>query len=221
MTPLPERGRLPPVNHRLPIQSNGIIVGSNPYLDSDLILRVVCQGEGKVSLLAKYARKSSKRFGVQLDIFDCGKIEAEAGRGSLMILKSFIPLQSFGNLRMSLEKMTAASVVCECFDFLLHEDVPDEVDIYELLRLSLTGIDQEQTPAAIAAIAFETIVRLLSASGFGARSEFEPRGTKAFERALTRVEEVANRGLKSKGHLGILLGQLKPQAVIPHLASKT
>ncbi len=196
-------------NARQPIQSNGIIVGTQAYSDSDLILRVICQGEGKVSLLAKYARKSSKRFGVQLDIFDCGKVEAEAGRGSLMILKSFIPLQSYGALRNSLEKMTAASIVCECFDFLLHEEAPEDQEAYERLRLGLTAIDSESTPGAIAAAAFEAIVGLLCTSGFADPSEFEPRGTRAFEKALRRVEEVAERGLKSKGHLEILLGQLK------------
>jgi DNA repair protein RecO len=196
-------------NSRQPIQSSGIIVGTQAYSDSDLILRVVCQGEGKVSLLAKYARKSSKRFGVQLDIFDCGKVEAEAGRGSLMILKSFIPLQSFGALRDSLEKMTAASITCECFDFLLHEEAPEDHDAFEDLRRALTTIDGEKTARAIAAAAFQAVVGLLATSGFADPSEFEPRGTHAFEKALRRVEEVAERALRSKGHLSILLDQLK------------
>ena len=121
---------------------NGIIIRMTPYSDRDLVLKVLSPERGKLALFARGARTNRKRFAASFDLFDTGSFSVKQGRSTMLLVDSFMPTPSFKTLRTDLEKLTMASLLCECFDLLNPEDGGKSEDVYNILALGLRAIDQ-------------------------------------------------------------------------------
>jgi len=186
----------------------GIIIRAYPYGEADLILKVISASSGKVSLLAKHARKSKRRFSGGLDLFDQGRFEFKKGRGSLATLTSFNSERSYLQLRENLDKFSAASFICECFDHLVPEESHESVDLFELFKLSLSSLAQAQDTHQILRACFSTLASLLKISGILDLSlELKP-GVKAFAHLVQTTEEHSGKNLVTYPELQNLLAKL-------------
>jgi DNA repair protein RecO len=200
------------VNPKETYRTEGLVIGTNPLNDADLIVRLLTPSHGKISCVAKSARKSAKRFGMQLDVFDLGTIEFQPSRGSLHSLINFIPQPSFRSLRLSLEKVAIASILCESLDHLLLDDGDSDPQPFHSLRASLELLDKATTIKDQLAVLFECLVLNLSHSGFAEPAEFAQRSAHSLEHLLNRVQESTERGLRSRSSVPMLVQSLRAAA---------
>jgi DNA repair protein RecO (recombination protein O) len=129
----------------------------------DLILTFLTPGDGKVTAIAKSARKSVKRFSGVLEPFSVLDIVCTTGRGKgLPVLQEAAIQQPFPALRGDLEKTAYASYWAQ----LIYEWVEErnaQPLLFRLYRFVLGELDAGQQPAAALSILFQ--MRFLSLAG--------------------------------------------------------
>ncbi len=189
----------------------GIVIRLYPSAEADLVLRVITREVGKISLLARSARKSKKRFRNPLDLLDHGSFEVRPGKGSLLLVESFTPAPSLRQLREDLNKITAASVLCDCCDLLIHEAAEDTGEIFSTMTLALEAIDRSTSVRETLKALYFAVAHILNVSGYGtAQSEGAPSVNK-LRKLLSFVEECAERKLESKSALSLVTDALKQE----------
>jgi len=188
----------------------GLIIRMYPSGEADLVLRVLRAQGDKVALLAKSARRSKRRFGSSFDLFDRGSFETNRGRGSLLLVQSFIPGRAWRAVRTDLDRFVAASVLCESIDALVPEGIVPENDaMYTTAIDGLQAIEEaHDTKEALRAL-YLAVAHLLTLAGFldpelaGAPSAHHLR------RLLDEVERVTERELTSRDSLDLAIEHLK------------
>lgn len=182
----------------------------HPSGEADLVLRVVRAEGDKVSLLAKNARRSKKRFGSGFDLFDRGRFEVSRGRGSLLLVQSFIPGPAWRTVRNDLDRYIAATVLCETADFLLPEGVePEGTASHQTVQDTLQAIeDAPETKEALRAL-YLGVANLLSIAGFLDQTLAQTPSAKHLRHLLDNVETVTERKLLSRGSLEQTLNALR------------
>lgn len=192
----------------------GVILKCFPYGESDLIIRFVAQGYGKLSALARGAKKSKRRFVGGLDIFDIGVLGISYSKGSLLTLTSFEQKGGFKALRSDFDKFIISTSICESFDSLLidnghHlEELPNHRGIYEGLEAALQGVEKSQSVKESLGVAFDGIAKLLELNGLldpGELGQQIPRSAKGLNLLLDRIEATTHKGLVGRQELAKLL----------------
>jgi DNA repair protein RecO (recombination protein O) len=189
--------------------SEGIVIRTQSFAENDIILRVLSRNQGKISLVARHARRSKKRFGTQLDLFDRGKFTFHKGRGELFNLDGFLPSAAFRRLREDLTRMTVGSVLCECFDFLIKEELDEAPSSFELLTSGLEAIEAAQEERKVYRAGYLAIHELLQNTGFVDSEQVAEPSAKALLGLLGKVEAINEQLLKSKSPLIALLQTVK------------
>lgn len=133
------------------------------YGDFDLILTLLSLRRGKISLIAKSAKKSRKRFAGILELFSLIDVVASTGRGrSLAVLQEAALKSPFSTIRSDIKKTAYASYWCELLHNWLEED-QEQVQLYHLLKYVLGQLDSGTSTAAELSVLFQ--MRLLYLSG--------------------------------------------------------
>ncbi len=129
--------------------------------DNDLVLTYFTQARGKLSVIAKSARNSRKRFGGVLDIFTVSDVVCVQGRGRLPVLQEASLLQPFSNIRSNFVKTAYASYFAE---ILYHWMEPDAIQtqVFDLLCQVLDKIDRSLMPDALLSIVFQMTLMAIS-----------------------------------------------------------
>ncbi|MFH0783634.1 MAG: DNA repair protein RecO [Pseudomonadota bacterium] len=131
------------------METDAIVLDCIDHGESDLIITLFSQDEGKFTAIAKGAKKSLQRFVNKLELFSFLHIvyTRKTGR-SLAFLAEADLHTSFLNIRKNLDLYTIASVIRE---FLLVGTREDEQDlrIFRLSLWSLNNLDLLQQPKAI------------------------------------------------------------------------
>ncbi|MBN8548432.1 MAG: DNA repair protein RecO [Deltaproteobacteria bacterium] len=187
----------------------GIIIRAHPSGESDLVLRIICRDEGKISAMAKHARTSKRRYGSRLDLFDRGSFELKKGRGSLLLVDKFSPAPAFRNLRDDLARLTIASVICESFDYLLLEGAGDGDDVFSLLNSGLEALDQTRTLKESLRACHTVLGNLLTLAGFLDPAQQPEPSAKNLFRLLQHLETCSEKELQSKASLIQLVESLR------------
>ena len=147
------------------LSTPAIILRRIEYGDFDLILSFLTLEKGKLSAIAKSARKSTKRFGGILELFAALDILCRSGRRSgLPVLQEAALKQPFGAIRASIICTAYASYWAELIDG-WSEEGQRQPDLYDLLLHVLTELDLGRTPADVLSILFQ--IRFLVLSGQG------------------------------------------------------
>lgn len=123
-------------------------------------------GQGKVSALAKGARRSKRRFAGALEPFALLKIETVAGRGAVARLESATIERAFPKLLGDLPRMTAAGALLGFVRELVPEAVPD-ADVFEDVVQLLAVLDAGEAPERALRICFE--LAQMARAGFSPR----------------------------------------------------
>jgi DNA repair protein RecO (recombination protein O) len=96
------------------LATEAIVLHAFDYLESSRILRVVTRDAGVRSVLAKGARRSSRRFGSALDLFAQGSAQLYAKPGrDLDTLSGFDVTRARSELAADLGRFTGASAIAE------------------------------------------------------------------------------------------------------------
>ena len=121
--------------------TTGVILRRLEYGDSDLILSLITRDKGKISVIAKSAKKSTKRFGGLLELFSLLDIVCTTGKGKgLAVLQEASLNTPLGSIRSDYHKTAHASYWSELMDKWLEEG-HGQPELYRLLVRVLRKLD--------------------------------------------------------------------------------
>jgi DNA repair protein RecO (recombination protein O) len=143
--------------------TSAILLRRTDYGDYDLILSVFSLDRGRISLIAKSAKKSSRRFPGVLELFSEMELVGSSGRGrGLPVLQEAVLRQPFAGIRTAPLRVAYASYWAELVNDWMEEGEENAL-LYELLRYVLGELDRGAVPEAVLSIVFQ--VRFLRLSG--------------------------------------------------------
>lgn len=140
-----------------------LVVRSVDYGESDRIVTLLTDRVGRVSVLARGARRSRRRYGGALSLFVVGKVLIRPGRArsSLGTLERFECIENFGpTITSDVATMAHGSYMLEVAREICPADHP-EAEIFELLADSLRALSRGASVNLLRA--FE--LRLLECAG--------------------------------------------------------
>jgi DNA repair protein RecO (recombination protein O) len=133
------------------------------YGDFDVIITFFTLKRGKLSLIAKSAKKSTKRFAGMLELFSELQILAGSSRGKgLPVLQEAVLKQPFGAIRADYKKTAYASYWSELIYNWIEENFK-QVELYYLFEYVLYELDSGKAAPSVLNILFQ--MRFLSLSG--------------------------------------------------------
>lgn len=124
---------------RTPEFTEAYVLRKTDYKESDRILTLYTRMHGKISVLARGARKSSKRFSGPLEPFillSIAVLPALPGRKLRELSESTLMDAAFG-ISKSMARLGAASFAVEMFRESIPEESPDSA-LFDLLQMALT-----------------------------------------------------------------------------------
>jgi len=140
-----------------------ILLRRTDYGDFDLILSFFSLNKGKISLFAKSAKRSKKRFAGVLELFSVLDIVASTGRrGGLSILQEATLQKPFSRIRADIITTAYASYWVELVHSWTEENVKQN-PVFFLLQDMLQKLDAGEMEGGNLSILFQ--MRLLNLSG--------------------------------------------------------
>jgi DNA repair protein RecO (recombination protein O) len=143
-------------------QSRALLLRSIDYRDSDRIVTLLTEDYGKLSALARGARKSQRRFGGALQPYVLMNAHFRLGRGELAHLEQVSVDRSFHEILRSLEAIGSAGAAMA----VIRERVPDhepEPAVFDAAVRFLEALN-ESAPAKEALLCLQ--IRVLTILGF-------------------------------------------------------
>ncbi|MFP4667871.1 MAG: DNA repair protein RecO [Desulfobacterales bacterium] len=131
--------------------------------DYDLIVVFLTLDKGKISVIAKNAKKSKKRFSGLLEPFTGLELVCGPTRGSMPILKEASMQSPFAGIRADVYKTLYAGYWAEVVNGWM-EEWKSQPDIYRLLYDALGSLDLGPAGPAETSIIFQ--IRFLSIAGY-------------------------------------------------------
>jgi DNA repair protein RecO (recombination protein O) len=142
----------------------GILIRRIDYGDTDLIITFITQEYGKVSVIAKSAKKSVKRFGGILELFYLLELIIRPGKGNKpSILQTASLIRPFERIRTNIIHTAYASYWAELIHLFIEDKAADD-NIYQLFLFVIDQLNQNNVPADVLHITFQ--IRFLVISGF-------------------------------------------------------
>ncbi|MCK5350742.1 MAG: DNA repair protein RecO [Desulfobacula sp.] len=151
--------------------TNAILLKKIEFGDHDFIISFLTKSNGKISVIAKNAKKSIKRFSGHFDLFCLNHIQCSFPKkkkdGLIILMKSDLE-EGFANIRYDVFKTAYASFWVELIHFWLEEDKVQR-DLYDLLLFSLDALNAGTLSKEVAGLLFQ--IRFMSLSGFSPNIE--------------------------------------------------
>jgi len=139
-----------------------ILIRRIDYGDADLILTFLTLEHGKMSSIAKHAKKSVKRFSGVLELFYVLDIVCTKSKGKLHILKEASVRHPFLHIRSDIEKTAYASYWAQLvYEWM--EEGQKEPRIFGLFQKVLDFLDNKTLSPEVLSIVFQT--KFLAISG--------------------------------------------------------
>ncbi|MBI4634594.1 MAG: DNA repair protein RecO [Deltaproteobacteria bacterium] len=151
------------MNTRTIHKTAAVILHSLNYGESDRIVTFYTADFGKLTGIAKGARRSKKRFANILEFFSCIQIIfSRRGRDSLALIEEGSVLNCYPRIREDLEKTLIASYLLELMDKFTHEGKKN-TELFQLLLSFLVLVEAGNSPEDLLRF-FE--MRLLKHAGY-------------------------------------------------------
>ena len=131
--------------------------------DYDLIITFFTLNRGKISVIAKSAKKSSKRFSGILELFSVLDVVCSDGRGKgLPVLQEATLKEPFSRIRADIKKTAYASYWSELINKWMEND-EKQTRLYYLFQHVLGELDLGHTPEEALSILFQ--MRFMTIAG--------------------------------------------------------
>lgn len=145
-------------------RTEAIVLRSIRYGEADRILHLYSPHRGRLSAIAKGARRSRSRFGARLEPFFRVKLILHEGRSDLLTVTSAETIQAYGGLREHAASLDAAARACDAVVRIFDDGDPHPA-VYNLLANELALLEAKPDRAGMAnALAFR--LKLLLVAGF-------------------------------------------------------
>ncbi len=142
-----------------------IILRRIDFGDYDLIVKFFTLKEGKLSIIAKSAKKSIKRFSGVLELFSVLDVVWTIGRRKgLPVLLEATLKQPFAGIRSNITKTAYASYWAELIDEWI-EDNQKQVQLYHLFKYVLKELDLDSRSEEELSVLFQ--MRFMTIAGLG------------------------------------------------------
>lgn len=210
--------------------TEAIVLRRNDYGDADQIVTFYTREYGKLTGIAKGARRSRKRFANALDIFCCSHLTfSRRSPGTLAFLDDCSVISHFEGVRDSVEKTAAASYLAELIDAFTMEGKPNQ-DLYALLRGAMALINNREFNEKIVRF---VEVRILLTTGYDPvldhclRCRYEIKADRTFTFHVREGGLVCNRcepsgSLSPEVSIGtakaILMAKRCPLEILPRIS---
>ncbi|MCP3943710.1 MAG: DNA repair protein RecO [Desulfobacteraceae bacterium] len=151
--------------------TDAILLRKIEYGDHDYIITFLTQSRGKVSVIAKNAKKSVKRFSGALDLFSVNHIQCtfpKKNKDSLIILSQTDLELGFVNIRYDVFKTAYACYWVELV-YLWLEEGKRQIQLYELLLFVLDMLNRSDIKMEVLSLLFQ--IRFMRFSGFSPNIE--------------------------------------------------
>ena len=137
------------------LTTKAIVLQRRQYGDYDLIVTVMTGDIGKRTLIAKYAKKSAKRFPGILEPFNHLKIAfRETRRKGMAVLEEATLFHNVGALRSDFVKTAFASYWVECLAIWVEEGQV-RPDLFQLLSFVLDALNKSAMDTEMISIMFQ------------------------------------------------------------------
>lgn len=146
--------------------THAILLRKIEYGDHDFIISFLTESRGKISVIAKNAKKSVKRFTGALDLFSLNKIHCvypQKNKDALIILSQAALEDGFIHIRSNIMKTAYASFWVEIIHFWL-EEKKEQTDIFNLLKMSIQALDKGTISDEVLNLHFQ--IKVMTLSGF-------------------------------------------------------
>jgi DNA repair protein RecO (recombination protein O) len=143
-------------------KANALVLHRINLGETDKILTLFCREAGKLSAVAKGARRGNSKLSGATELFTHSRLLLAVGR-SLDIVSQCEIRESFPALRTDLAKLTRATYLCELTDRLVEEREPNP-DVFDLLLSALYVLQRTDNDPDVVVHAFE--LRLLAERGY-------------------------------------------------------
>lgn len=161
--------------------ADAILLRKVEYGDHDLIITFLTRDRGKLSVIAKNAKQSVRRFSGALDLFSANHIQCaipKKNKEGLVILTQSILDNGFANIRYNVLKTGYACYWTEIVSLWLEEGKP-QTALFDLLYFSLGLLDTSDVRTEVAGLLFQ--IRFMSLSGFAPNLEHCDRCRKSLD----------------------------------------
>jgi DNA repair protein RecO (recombination protein O) len=146
-----------------PLKTEAVVLRSIRYGEADRILHLYTPGHGRLSAIAKGARRSRSRFGARLEPFFHIRAVLHEGRSELLTVTGVDTVSAHGAVRDHASTLDAAARACDSVARLFETSDPHpEVFVLLVNELSLLNSDPAQARTANG-LAFR--LKLLLAAG--------------------------------------------------------
>jgi DNA repair protein RecO (recombination protein O) len=146
--------------------TDAILLRSVDYAEADRIVTLLTADLGKVSLLARGARRSQRRFGAALQAYTVLRAEVGQGRGELGRLAQAQVVRAYRGIMGNLRKMMAAGAGLTLVREALPPREPD-ARMFRTCVAFLDGLEQAGEAAEVSeAVLLAFQVRLMALAGF-------------------------------------------------------
>ncbi|MGQ0765890.1 MAG: DNA repair protein RecO [Gemmatimonadota bacterium] len=147
------------------VAGDAIVLHVFDYLETSRVLRLATRERGLVSVIARGARRSERRFGAALDLFSMGiaEIDIRTGR-DLHQLRSFEVTSANHGIAGDLDRFGSAAMLAE----LVFRCSPGEEqsDVYAAIDTGLRGLLERSSTGALM-FGVSSAWQLAAALGFG------------------------------------------------------
>ncbi|MCK5099610.1 MAG: DNA repair protein RecO, partial [Desulfobacteraceae bacterium] len=146
--------------------SDAILLRKIEYGDYDYIITYLSETSGKISVIAKNAKKSIRRFQGSLDLFSVMNIQVsfpKKKKDAIPVLANVDLVNPFEKIREDVEKVGFASYWAEIINFYLEEQKP-QPELFKLLLFSLDALNSGLISKQVMNLLFQ--IRFMSISGF-------------------------------------------------------
>lgn len=133
------------------MDTEAIVLACSDHDEADLIVTLFSRDAGRLTAIAKNAKKSQKRFVNKLEPFSFLRITCNRKINRLALLAEADLLASFMNIRQDLELYALASVIVEFLLLGTSEGQADE-RTFRLSLWALHALDRREQPRAILAL---------------------------------------------------------------------
>jgi DNA repair protein RecO (recombination protein O) len=122
---------------------DGLILNKEDFKDYDIKYTIYTRGYGKLTAIAKGAKKITSKLNSHLEFFMLSKIMIANGKSVKRVAGAQIT-ESYGSINSDIEKRVIALYFFECINLLIKNDFEDDY-VFELLVSFLNFLNNNNT----------------------------------------------------------------------------